>query len=527
MESSQSTSVADRSPRPPRKRGHHDLAHLFRQAHRRVQRSLHRPSLRAELAWSHMVHAAMLVRKPLQSRNVWLFVGAVLAATVATVYAREMAMPQESAYMAGIFVLAALLWVTEAVPLFATALVIIGLEIVLLANPGSWGGLGFEQGPSPDYREFMAAAADPIIILFFGGFVLARAAVREGVDRALAGVILRLFRGRPLYVMLGLMVVTALFSMWMSNTASTAMMITLIAPMLAQIPEKDRLRKALVLSVPFAANIGGMMTPISSPPNAVAVGFLTSAGYEVTFLQWMLIAVPLASGLLIVAWLMLWLLFAPSTPDLHLESSHHTVDARGLFVLGVFVVTVLLWLTDRVHGLPTAVVALVPAIAFTATGLLDRNDINSLEWNVLILIAGGIALGTGMQRTGLDDIIIQYMPTQGTFVLIGLVTGTVLVSTFMSNTAAANLILPVAVSLALVPAAAGGPSAIHLALSIALAASMSMALPVSTPPNAIAYASGELTARDFALAGGILGVLAVILICAFGGPIIQFWMAAG
>jgi sodium-dependent dicarboxylate transporter 2/3/5 len=508
------------SDTPPPERRHK----VLERAQRRITGVLRRSSVRREIAWNRLVHSVLLVRRPLSSRNVLQSLAALVGALVATAAAFTVGWPQEAAYMAGIFVVAALLWVTEALPLFATALLVVGLEILLLANPGQWAGLGFERAPTPSYREFLAPAADPILVLFFGGFLLARACVKEGVDRALAGLVLRVFQGRPGLVMLGLMIVTALFSMWMSNTAATAMMITLVAPMVAQIPDGDPIRKGIVLAVPFAANIGGMGTPIASPPNAVAVGFLSSAGYEVSFLQWMLIAVPLTVGMLGVAWGVLWWLYPPRTGGLTLRAERRPLGGRGLFVLAVLLVTVGLWLTDRWHGLPTAVVALLPAIAFTATGVLGQTDVDSLEWDILILIGGGIALGAGMQKTGLDQIVVQAVPLGGPFVLIGLVGATVLVSTFMSNTAAANLLIPIGVSLVLGAAGSSGPGPIQIGLSIALAASLSMALPVSTPPNAIAYASGELETADFVRAGGLLGGLAVVLIVAFGGSVIAFWV---
>ena len=501
-----------------------DERRLLSRAERRVKRLLVRPSLVAELAWRRTLSIGTLVRRPFQSRPVVYFVLATVLAAALALYLLSTPIPQEAAFMAGIFVMAALLWTTEALPLFATALLVMGLEIILLANPGEWGGLGFEAAPSPDFRVFLAPLADPIIILFLGGFLLARASVKEGVDRALASIILRLFRGQPFFVMLGLMIATATFSMWMSNTAATAMMITLVAPMLTQVPAGDPMRKALILAVPFAANIGGMGTPISSPPNAVAVGFLSTAGYEVSFLEWMLIAVPLAAGLLVIAWLLLWRLYPSTSEDLTLEAQTAELDGRGLFVLAVLVLTVGLWLTDAWHGLPVAVVALVPAIAFTATGLLGQSDIDTLEWNILILIAGGLALGVGMQRTGLDQIIVDMIPATGPFVLAGMVGGTLLISTFMSNTAAANLILPVAVSLAVGVDVAAAPGAMQMAISIALIASLSMSLPVSTPPNAIAYAGGQLETRDFMVAGGLLGLLGLILIIFLGGPIMGFWL---
>ncbi|HKL88804.1 MAG TPA: DASS family sodium-coupled anion symporter [Salinibacter sp.] len=508
------------SDTPPTERRHK----VLERTHRRIKGALRRSSVRGDIAWNRLVHSVLLMRGPLTSYNVLQALAALVFAVAATAASFTAGWPQEAAYMAGIFVAAALLWVTEALPLFATAILVVGLEILLLGNPGDWAGLGFGAAPTPSYQEFLAPAADPILVLFFGGFLLARACVKEGVDRALAGLILRAFQGRPSLVMLGLMIVTALFSMWMSNTAATAMMITLVTPMTAQIPEGDPIRKGLVLAVPFAANIGGMGTPIASPPNAVAVGFLSSAGYDVSFLQWMLIAIPLTVAMLGVAWVVLRWLYPPATGGLTLRAERRSLDGRGVFVLAVLVVTVGLWLTDRWHGLPTAVVALLPAIAFTATGVLDQTDVDSLEWDILILIGGGIALGGGMQKTGLDQIVVQAVPLGGAFVLGGLVGATVLVSTFMSNTAAANLLIPIGVSFALGATATGGYGPIQIGLSIALAASLSMALPVSTPPNAIAYASGELDTADFARAGGLLGALAVVLIVAFGGPVIAFWV---
>jgi sodium-dependent dicarboxylate transporter 2/3/5 len=437
-------------------------------------------------------------------------------------------MPREAAFMSGIFALAALLWVTEALPLFATSLLVIGLQILLLANPGDWPGLGFAEGPSPDFRTLLNAAADPVIVLFFGGFLLAAAAVKEGVDRAMSELLLRPFGHSPFLVLAGVMVATATFSMWMSNTATAAMMITLVIPMLATLPAGEPFRKALTLGVAFAANIGGMGTPIGSPPNAVAVGFLRNAGYRVGFIEWMVVAVPLMAVLLAACCLLLWFLFRPRTAGLRLNRVAQKMTPRGWYVVAVFTLTALLWLGEPWHGLPAAVVALLPAVAFTMTGLISRQEVNSLEWNILILIGGGIALGAGMQLTGLDTLVVQWLATGPSAVMAAaglavLVIVTLVLSTFMSNTAAANLLLPIGISFA---AAVGGSAAfpvIQTAMCIALAASVSMALPISTPPNAIAYARGEFNTRDMALAGSLIGALAAIFIIAGSGPVIRLW----
>lgn len=484
-------------------------------------RPLRRKSLHDDLHYWFSKLAERLPRPPVAVRKLVIFLAAVMAAFVVTIAFLSDGMPREAAFMAGIFALAAILWVTEALPLFATALLVIGVEVILLANPGAWAGIGFENGASPSYEIFLAPLSDPIIWLFLGGFLIAAAATKEGVDSVLAGIVLKMFGSDPKYVVLGLMVVTAGFSMFMSNTATTAMMITLVLPMIAKIPRTDPVRRGLVLAIPFAANIGGMGTPISSPPNAVAVGFLQQAGYDVSFLGWMLVAVPLAVALLFFAWLLLSARYPARTEGLTIEIEAGRIDARGVYVLVVILTTILLWLTDAVHGLPTAVVALLPAIAFTATGLLGRRDFNSLQWHILFLIAGGIALGVGMQVTGLDRIIVDGIPTGRLYVLAPLALAALLLSTFMSNTAAANLLLPLGISLA---ATTAGVGAVEAGISIALIASAAMALPVSTPPNAIAFAHGVVEARDLAFSGVVIGVLAYALIVVGGPWIIGFWL---
>jgi sodium-dependent dicarboxylate transporter 2/3/5 len=461
------------------------------------------------------------VRPPL--RLILLGLGLAGASGVALAAGPSAGWPREASLMAGIFVLAAFLWATEALPLFVTALLVIALEIVLLANPGQWNGLGFATGPSPDYREIIRSAADPVLLLFFGGMLLARSAVNEGVDRAMSAFLLRPFGHGPLRIALGIMIVTATFSMWMSNTATTAMMLALVMPLLAQVPPGDPYRKLLVLAVPFGANIGGIGTPIASPPNAVALGFLQQAGQTLSFVDWMLAAIPLMAALLLIAWGLLCLFYRPRHTGLTLAASAEPLTPRRCFVIGVFALTVLLWMTDSWHGLPAAVVALFPVLAFTATGVLGRADVNSIEWNILILIGGGIGLGAGMQLTGLDRILLGYLPAPdaGEAALIGtLIAATVLFSTFMSNTATANLVLPIGISSA---AAFGEHAPVQIAFSVAVAASLTMALPISTPPNAMAYATGEIATRDMARVGLAISVLGGGVVMLLVPALLRLW----
>lgn len=449
----------------------------------------------------------------LNTRMVSIFLICLLISSLVTVLALQS--PQfnnEAGWMAGIFTLACLLWMTEALPLFATALLIMGLEVLLLANPGGWRGLGFESKTSPNFTYFLEPLSDPIIVLFLGGFMLARAAVKRGVDAALAAWVLRFFGNTPPRLMLGMMVITAFFSMWMSNTATATMMITLLAPIFAQLPGEERFQQGMLLAIPFAANIGGMGTPIASPPNAVAVSALSRVGAPVLFLEWMAVALPFVLLMLFVAYQLLYRSYRPLQAQQKVTLERKPIDGKGIYVIVIFSATILLWMTEQWHGLPTAVVALIPIVAFTATGLLNKNDINSLEWNILLLIAGGIALGRGISATGLDLWLVDQLPDESPYMLTLLVLMTLLLSTFISNTATANLLIPIGISIAVSNAATSTLYIQQTAISIALAASLAMALPVSTAPNTIAYAQGSLTTPDFVKRGALLGLLGVSMI---------------
>lgn len=426
---------------------------------------------------------------------------------------------REAALMAGIFVVAAFLWVTEAIPLFATALLVLLLEILLLANPAGLPWLGFAAGEPPTTRRILNAAADPILLLFLGGLALALAATKEGVDRVLSAWFLRPFGRRPAGLLLGVILVTAAFSAWMSNTATTAMMMALVTPLLAGLGRAAPFRRALVLAVPFAANIGGLATPVGSPPNAVAMAFLKREGHEISFLSWMAALLPFTALLLGGLWLLLLRRYpAPPTP-LAPDGERVRLGGRGRVVVTVFTATVLLWLTDRWHGVPAEVTALLATVALAAAGIIRAADVDALEWNVLILIGGGLALGAGLEMTGLDQWVVAQLPLasvrHGLLMLAGLTAAALLVSTFMSNTAATNLLLPLGVSAMHVVGERVAP-AVEVGVFVAAGASLAMALPISTPPNAIAYARGEVTTRDMAVTGGLLGLAGVALLLTVG-----------
>lgn len=475
------------------------------------------------------------VKGVFQARPGWFIAGAVLG-VMAIFGGLWMGWNREAAFMAGILVIAAVWWVTEAIPLHVTSLMIIALEILLLANPGKWPGLGFESGQGTTLDRLLAAAVDPILLLFFGGLVLARACVNEGVDRVLSSFLLRPFGQRPRFVLLGILLVTAFLSMWMSNTATAALVMTLVGPVAMRLAPKDPFRTALFLAVPVGANLGGMGTPIASPPNAIAVKYLSGAGISIGFGSWMVIAVPIMAVLLLFAWFMLWRWYPCTAIQVDLLKTRPQLTKRGRLVLLTFGVTVLLWLTEGWHGLPSSYVGLFPALVLAGVGIVSREDIQRLEWSVLILISGGIALGVGMQITGLDRQVVGWLPmgeTTGPAILsLGMTSLALVLAVFMSNTAAANLVIPVA--MASVVVATGGVSnaasagqIVQLGMSISLAVGGAMLLPSSTPPNAIAYASGEFSTKDLMRIGFVVATLTLILSQTVMGTLIRWVMGTG
>lgn len=406
-----------------------------------------------------------------------------------------------------IFALAATLWMTELIPPYATAIMVIVLCIYLLGHPSATGDA---QG---DYRVFLNPIASPVLVLFFGGFVLAKGATKHGFDAQLARAFITPFGTRPKMVLLGVILTTGLFSMFMSNTATTAMMIAVLNPLFLHLDQRGNLKKMLVLAVPFAANIGGIGTVIGTPPNAVAASVLASLGHPVSFLQWMMFGAPVVAVLLLVLWGILLLMFKPRKDRLEIEFPRLLVVTPGLaIVVATFAVTVLMWLLQPLHHIPTAVVALLPIAVFTSFGIISRDDLKKLDWDVLILVAGGMALGVAMQVSGLSSVVIGQIPFGA--IPVALITGvtilvTVLIANFMSHTSAANVLIPIVVSITVISPVTG-------ALCVALASSLAMSLPISTPPNAIAFATRSITTQEMAKYGTVISACGMAIVyCLF------------
>ena len=449
------------------------------------------------------------------TRFIFSFVFSILAVTVPT----YSGLSSDACYMLFILCFASLLWMTEAIPAFAVSFLIISLEILFLG----FHDFNFDNN-SKEWLYYLEAWSSPLIFLFIAGFILAIAASKTKLDLWLAKKVLFYFGSKPHNILTGLMSITFVLSMFISNTATAAMMMTMLLPILNNMKESNPFQKGILLAIIVAANIGGMGTIIGTPPNAIAVGIL--GDNAPSFVSWMFMALPPAILLVILFRFFILKLYPSNEENINIskiQSVSHFDDSTTSFtkvptipswkksiVIGIFIITILLWLTGPFHHIPTPVVSLLPIVAFTIFGIIDTEDIKEIRWDVIILIIGGLSLGAGVVKTGLDDWLGMQFNIEGLniyLIVIIFAFIVILVSNFMSNTAATNIMLPLVVALV---SSMGSEIISFMVISIALCASCAMILPVSTPPNAIVYASGKLKSKDFILVG---------ILAAFAGPL--------
>lgn len=420
-----------------------------------------------------------------------------------------------------IFVFATLSWLTECIPSWATSLGIITIMCLTVSDNALMPFKGENIGELMDSKHIMASFADPTIMLFLGGFILAAAATKSGLDVLLARNLIRPFGTKSENVLLGFLLITGIFSMFVSNTATAAMMLTFLTPVFAALPANGKGRIALIMSIPIAANLGGMGTPIGTPPNMIALKFLNDpAGLNmgIDFGHWMAFMFPLVIILLIISWRILLFFFPFSKKTIELEikgSVHH--GWRMNVVIVTFIITILLWVIPKsVTGIDSYNVAMVPIGVFAVTGVITAKDLQEINWSVIWMVAGGFALGFGMNGSGLADAALESIPFgEWSPIVILLISGLIcyILSNFISNTATAALLVPI---LAVVCTgmgdklhALGGTSTVLI--GIAIAASSAMCLPISTPPNAIAYSTGLVKQNDMLKMGLICGIVSLVL----------------
>ena len=390
-----------------------------------------------------------------------------------------------------IFAFATLMWILEIVSSWATSIAIMVLMLLFCTDSGIAPMVNEEEvGKLLSYKGVMACFADPVIMLFIGGFVLAIAATKTGLDAQLAKVLLRPFGTRSEMVLLGFLLVTGLFSMFVSNTATAAMMLTFLTPVFRQLPPEGKGRIALAMSIPVAANLGGMGTPIGTPPNNIALKYLNDPeglNMGLGFGQWMMFMFPLVVLLLFISWRLLlkFFPFSQKTVELNIEGGmqkgfHSTV------VIITFFLTIALWLSDRFTGINANTVAMVPFCIFALTGVINKRDLEQINWSVIWMVAGGFALGYGLNASGLAANAVESIPFAEFSPLLILILGG-----------------------AICYAPIGGTGTVLI--GVAIAASSAMILPISTPPNALAFATGYVQQKDMSKIGIIMGVLSMVL----------------
>ena len=421
--------------------------------------------------------------------------------------------------------LMAIWWVTEAVPIAATALLPLALFPLL-------GVLSM--------RDTAAPYANPLVFLFLGGFIIALAMQRWSLHRRIALLVVRTVGTRPHMIVLGMMIASAFISMWVSNTATAVMMLPIGLSVVQLVrPQSDyggdtpvdfNFGAGLMLGIAYACSIGGLATLIGTPPNALLAGFmLETYGVEIGFAQWLSIGLPLVAVTLPMTWLLLTRVTFPIRID-RIPGGRAAIDAQyhGLgrmsvperAVAVVFVGAALLWvfrpvIGSYVPGLSDTGIAIVAAVAlFTipvdrrlSGFVMDWETAEKLPWGVLLLFGGGLSLAEAVTASGLAEWVAGAIAGAGALPTIGLVVTVTLVVIFLteltSNTATAAAFLPLIAPLAL----GLGENPLMLVIPAALAASCAFMMPVATPPNAIVYGSGYVTIPQMVRAGWWLNIL--------------------
>ena len=421
-----------------------------------------------------------------------------------------------------IFVMAVMLWLTEAIPSWGTSVTIIFVLLFCVSDSSFkfLQGNGGEYGQLLDSVGIMACFADPTIILFLGGFILAIAATKSGLDVWMAKTMIKPFGTKSENVLLGFMLITGIFSMFISNTATAAMMLTFLTPVFKALPANGKGRIALTMSIPIGANLGGMGTPIGTPPNAFAYKVLNDPNglnMDISFGQWMLVMAPMVIILLIISWFVLRHFFPFKQKTIHLEIEGDMHRNWRTVVVGVtFAVTILLWIFGKQLGINANTTAMLPIAVFAFTGVITAKDLQEIDWGVIWMVAGGFALGLAMNGTGLAETAIKAIPFgEWSPIVILLIAGLVCyaLSNFISNTATAALLIPI---LSVVCAGMGDKLDIiggttTVLIGIAVAASCAMTLPISTPPNAIAFSTGLIQQKDMAKTGLVIGIIGMVI----------------
>ena len=424
----------------------------------------------------------------------WLALPAAILGFVASYYFWPEA-DSKQAVVAATLVAVVILWVTEVIPLHISAL---GGSFLLL----TLGDFSAEVVFSPYF--------DPVIVLFLGGFILARGMQKYEIDHRIAHEILRRMGDSPAVFVLGLMLVTAFLSMWMSNTAAAAIMIPICVIVLREnhlFHRQSRFAKGAVLAVAYAATIGGIGSLVGSPPNAIAAKYMGEQNMPLEFVEWMLKALPFVALALVFTWLLLYFFNRPEIEKIQFRYVEKRLSRPQKLIVVVFLITAAGWLTTRYTGISSSTVALIPVIALFSLRLLDDSDLSSISWPTLLLFGGGLSLGSAINQVNIDTWLAAII--QGWIVdiplfasLLILVFFGIVVTMVASNTASAAILIPLMLPLS----DSLGIDMKSLAVLIAIGVSLDFMMPVGTPPSAIAYSTGVVNVREMMKNGLLVNI---------------------
>ncbi|SIR03761.1 solute carrier family 13 (sodium-dependent dicarboxylate transporter), member 2/3/5 [Shewanella morhuae] len=430
----------------------------------------------------------------------------ILAADIVLLFALHYGLPFDQGVNTGlaILVFSAILWLSEAIHISITA--------ILVPILGVFFGV-FET------KEAMSNFANPVIYLFFGGFVLAAALHHQKIDTLIAQKLLVASKGRLSVACFMLFGVTALLSMWISNTATAAMMLPLALGILLQLDKAKyhRTYVFLLLGIAYSANIGGMGTLVGSPPNAIA-----AAQVGLTFSDWLKFGIPTVIVMLPLMWLALYWYFKPDlSAKIEIKRENNALTNQGKLTLMIFFITVCCWifsvpLAEALGGISQfdTVVALSAVVVLAGLGLVGWKKIESTtDWGVLILFGGGLTLSAILKSTGTSVFLAHFMTdifgsTHMSLFVFAVIAFVVMLTEFASNTASAALLVPVFAAIA----EALGVSPVMLSVMIGLAASCAFMLPVATPPNAIVYGSGYIKQSEMVRVGMIINIISMVVL---------------
>jgi len=463
------------------------------------------------------------------NRNLTIIIFTFLAASFFTLLPLPLSMDQK--IMIAIAFSAAVLWVTEALPIAVTALLVIILQGVLGIQP---------------VEEVLAYIATPVNTLLLAGFIIAGALKKYDLDRMIGLRFISLMGEKTENLILGVMLATTFLSMWISNTASTAIMLPIglgIIKKAVDDPKGTNMGKAMVIGIAFTANIGGMGTPVGTPPVPITLGFLRDEGIYISFGGWMIRAIPVIMLCIPLVWKLMVTLYEPEVKRIKggTEEVKKELDKMGKLtwkqkhVIVLFFIAVVMWLLDPLGvylPLPDdwiyiASLLISMMFIFPKIGVIGWKEASDeIGWGVFVLVGGGLALGSGLKKTGVIGIITDHMEVFLADTHLLVIVGSIALITafsitlFSSLTATSSTFVPVSISLATTLAI----EPILIAPVAGMAACLAFLLPANTPPNALAYKTDVFKTYEMTKAGVLATVFCVsaliLVVMIFWAPLL-------